>query len=153
MLKRLIRHLWTLRREFAKYFFVGVSGVVLDIGTLVFFKRGLGISPVAAVILNQPIVLVYNFLLNKYWSFQNKTLSHWQLVRYLLIAGCNYGFSAFAMYVLADHLHANYIASRLVTIAIMVMWNFFLYKYWVYADRHDMGSSKDSVHNIIPRVP
>ena len=125
---------WSLRHEFAKYFFVGVSGVVLDIGTLVFFKKYIGLTPVIAVIFNQPLLLFYNFLLNKYWSFKNRSMSHWQVVRYVSLSVFNYGFSAVAMYGLHDHVGVNYIIARLVTIAMMVLWNFFLYKYWVYRD-------------------
>jgi putative flippase GtrA len=134
MLKKLIKHLWTFRREFAKYFIVGISGVVIDMGLLVLFKEVFAIPPVWAVVIIQLLMIVYIFLLNKYWSFRNKEVDHRQLVRFLILAGFNYLFSVLVMYIFNDLLGFEYKLVRLATIAVMVSWNFFLYKHWVYAN-------------------
>lgn len=132
MLKKLVQYLYSLRREFAKYFIVGFSGVFLDLGSLILFKEIFGWWPVFAVAVNQVIILAYNFTLNKYWSFRNQEMPQWQLVRYLSLAGFNYIFSVVIMYIFNHELGFDYRLVRLGTIIIMVAWNFFLYKYWVY---------------------
>lgn len=134
MLKRSIEYLWSLRTQFAKYFVVGFSGLLLDMATLIMFKEWLHWSAVLAVVINQILLLSYNFLLNKYWSFKNKEMPHRQIVRYLTLAAFNYGFSVIAMYVFHDRFFQfDYRLVRIITIACMVSWNFFLYKHWVYA--------------------
>lgn len=132
MLQPLLHRLWSLRREFAKYFMVGVSGVVLDIGTLVIFTKVFNVPPFVGVILNQSITLTYNFILNKYWSFRNRDLPGQQIARYLSLMGMNYLFAVGVMYLGNERLGIHYLIVRLGTIAIMMGWNFFLYKYWVY---------------------
>ncbi|MFA6427446.1 MAG: GtrA family protein [Candidatus Magasanikbacteria bacterium] len=128
-------YIWSLRTQFAKYFVVGISGLFIDMGTLVLFKEVFGWKPVIAVAINQAFLLTYNFLLNKYWSFKNKEMPHKQLVKFLSLAGFNYIFSVGAMYIFHDRFFDfDYRLVRLGSIAVMVSWNFFLYKYWVYAE-------------------
>ena len=135
-LKKLIKHLWIHRKEFAKYFIVGISGVVIDMGLLVLFKEVFDIPPVWAVVIIQLLMIAYIFLLNKYWSFRNKEIDHRQLVRFIILAGFNYLFSVFTMYIFNNILEFDYRLVRLATIAVMVSWNFFLYKHWVYANNN-----------------
>jgi len=124
--------LWSLRKEFTKYFIVGFSGLLIDMGSLVLLKEVFGLWPVFAVIINQAFLLVYNFTLNKYWSFKNKEMPHRQIVRYLILAGFNYLFGVVVMYIFNHKLGFDYRLVRIFSIACMVSWNFFLYKYWVY---------------------
>jgi putative flippase GtrA len=133
-MERILAYFWSVRKQFTKYFIVGVSGFVLDLGSLILFKRYFGLSPTVAVICNQPIVLVYNFALNKWWSFQSKILPHKQLVKYLLVALLNYFFSVGAMHFLNGLAGLDYRLARIITVGTMVPINFFLYKYWVYKE-------------------
>ena len=132
MLKKTLLYFWSLRREFAKYFMVGFSGVFLDLGTLILFKEKFHWTPVVAVIVNQALLMTYNFSLNKYWAFRNLEMPHKQIVRYVILGVFNYAFAVGSMYALNSRLGVDYRLARLVTIAVMVSWNFFLYKYWVY---------------------
>lgn len=134
MLKKTLHYLWNLRRQFIKYFIVGFSGLFLDIGSLILFKEVLGISPVLAVVINQIFLLTYNFSLNKYWSFRNKEMPQKQIVRYGILAGANYLVSVSAMYIFNHRFGFDYRIVRVGTIILMVSWNFFLYKYWVYKE-------------------
>ena len=132
MVKRTLIYFWSVRYEFTKYFIVGFSGLFIDMGTLILFTEAFGIMPWVAVVMNQAILLTYNFTLNKYWSFRNKALPHRQIVRYGILAGWNYLFSVTTMFVFNARLDYDYRAVRILSIAVMVSWNFFLYKYWVY---------------------
>ena len=98
MVKRTLKYFWSIRKQFAKYAIVGISGVVLDMGSLMLLKEFFGLIPFVAVIINQSFLLAYNFTLNKYWSFENHLLPHRQLVRYLTLAVWNYVFAVLAMY-------------------------------------------------------
>lgn len=132
MFLKAIKFFWSFRREFAKYFIIGIFGVILDMSSMILFKEIFGWAPITAVIVNQVFLLVYVFLLNKYWSFRNKEMPHKQIIRFLTLAGFNYLVSVFAMYIFNHKLEFDYRLVRLVTIALAVSWNFFLYKYWVY---------------------
>ncbi len=130
-------YFWSLRREFAKYFIIGFSGLFLDLGTLYILTDLFGILAYISVILNQAIVLTYNFTLNKYWAFRNKEVPHKQMVRYGILATWNYIFSVVAMYIFNSQLGYEHKLVRIGSIAVMVSWNFFLYKYWVYKEKEE----------------
>jgi len=132
MIKKTIQYAWSVRHQFIKYFVVGFSGLFLDLGLLALCTRVFGWNPTVSLVFSQVIVLGYNFLLNKYWSFANKALSYTQIMRYLTLAGVNYVFSLVIMYIFNEHLGYDELLVRIATIALMVGWNFFLYKYWVY---------------------
>lgn len=136
MFIKLLKYFWSLRHQFIKYFIIGITGVFLDVGSLILLKEKFGWTPTLAVVVNQIFILVFNFSLNKYWSFREKSLPHKQIVRYLILAGLNYVFSITVMYIFNHVLGWDYRLIRLATIAVMVSWNFFLYKYWVY---HESG--------------
>lgn len=118
---------------------------MLDLGSLIFLKRVFGFGATVAVVLNQPIVLVYNFTLNKLWSFRNRSLPHWQLARYLLLAGTNYLLSVGAMHLLHDQFGIDYRLARVLTVSVMVPVNFLLYKHWVYHEKSKIQNPKPEI--------
>ena len=132
MLLNVIRKLWSLRREFIKYFVVGVSGLVLDVGSLYAFKEFLHLRPVTAVIINQAFLLNYVFFLNKYWAFKSRGVTRAQMVKFYTLAGINYVISVAWMYFFNEHLGVNYLLARMSNVALAVAWNFLLYRFWVF---------------------
>lgn len=121
-----------MRHQFAKYFIVGISGYLINLGLLIFAKEVLGVSAVTATAVIGLLLLGFNFILNKYWSFKEKTMPHKQVVRYLILVVANYAFSVAAMYFFHELLKFDYRLVNFGTTAVMVLWNFPLYKYWVY---------------------
>lgn len=130
--KKIINWGWSLRFEFVKYFVTGIGAVVLDMVSLIFFKEICGTSATIAVLINQPIVLLYVFFVNKFWSFRDKSMPHRQMIRFFVTAGCNYLISFLIMYIFHDKIGFDYKLVRLTNIALGVSWNFLLYKYWIY---------------------
>lgn len=131
-MKQLILKLWSFRHEFAKYFIIGFSSFLLDVGSLYILKNHLGLKPYVAVIMNQPFILVFVFYLNKHWSFKAGGLTHKQMIRFLCVAGMNYVISAAWMWLFNEKLGLQYLIVRTLNVALAVAWNFLLYKYWVY---------------------
>lgn len=106
--------------------------MLLDLGTLFLFREAFGLHPTLGVAINQIVVVVYSFTLNKYWSFKNHEMPHRQFVRFLLVFLWNYLFAVTFMYIGHDIFHFDYLPVRLVSIILSVSWNFVLYKKWVY---------------------
>lgn len=132
LIKRIKNLLWPHRRQFVKYFIVGISGFIIDLGLLILVKEAFTLNPTLAVVLTQIVVLVYNFILNKLWTFRNKDIPHKQLIRYAILASFNYLLGVLVMYIFNEILDFDYRLVRLGTVTAMVFWNFLLYKYWVY---------------------
>jgi len=133
-ISRLISAAWQSRRQIIKYFIVGISSVLLDLVSLIILKEVFRLNPVWAVSLNQILLIFYNFSLNKYWSFSSFSLPHRQFIRYLLLSGFDYLFSVCSMYLFYQQLGFDYRLVRLLAIALMVSWNFLLYKFWIYRE-------------------
>ena len=127
---------WVLahKKKFMKYFVVGISGLILDIGLLYLASDVLGIRPLFALLVTQIIVITYNYLLNKYWSFENRGAHGRQLARYSVVLGFNYLFGEAAMYFGNEVFDVHHLLIRIATVALAVSWNFLLYNYWVYKD-------------------
>lgn len=121
-----------MRRQFGQYFITGISGAVLDFGSLYVFKEKFNLHPVTAVVINQILCLTYIFLLNKFWTFKATGQTREQLIRFAQVYVFNYTVAIGWMWVAYSHWHWNYLLARFANIAVAVMWNFLLYKYWVY---------------------
>lgn len=120
------------RAQIYKFFVVGVSGVLLDLGLLFLFSQIVHIWPPFAVVLVQTCVLSYNFLLNKYWAFGVKDNIKSQFWKYTLLVIANYALSFGSMYLFYHIFSFNYMIIRVSTIACIFPFNFLAYKYWVY---------------------
>ncbi len=132
MLKKIILRFWSIRDQFIRYFVIGLGAVVLDVGSLYLLKQYVHLSPVVAVIINGIFLMNYVFFLNKYWAFKSTGITHKQMVRFFILSGANYAVSITLMYIFNHKLGFNYLLVRVANIAISVVWNFLLYKYWVY---------------------
>ncbi|OIO19426.1 MAG: hypothetical protein CO029_00275 [Candidatus Magasanikbacteria bacterium CG_4_9_14_0_2_um_filter_41_10] len=132
MVRKIIRYAIDARHSFMKYFIVGIVGVGLDLVTLTLFRERLGVTPYIAVMLNQIIIISFNFTANKIWSFNNKTLPHKQFVRYMMLFAFNYALAIFFMYIFNEHIGIDYRQVRIGTIVLSLSWNFVLYRHWVF---------------------
>ena len=135
----IVQHLWSLRREFAKYFIIGVSAVALDMASIFVLRNYLHLRPVGAVIINQPFLLLYVFALNKYWAFKAQGITRQQMIRFLIVAGMNYIIAPVWMWLFTEVLiisllgvKYDYLLVRLANVALAVAWNFFVDNSWVY---------------------
>ena len=132
MLKKIILHFWSMRRQFAKYFIVGFSGLFLDMGSLYLLTEFLHVRPVFGVMINGLFMLNYIFFLNKHWTFKSTGVTHKQMVRFFILAGFNYIVTIAWMFFFNHKMGIDYKLVRISNIIIAVAWNFLIYKYWVY---------------------
>lgn len=123
------------KTQIIKFVVVGSSSALIDIALLVILKEKAHFTPVLAVATNQLIVITYNFLLNKYWSFETSKKPLRQFSRYIVLVAFNYFASIILMYLLYDIIGINYKLVRLASIGLMFSFNFLVYKHWVYKEK------------------
>jgi len=102
---------------------------------LIVLKEKFNFSPTLAIATNQIFVVIYNFLLNKHWSFETKKMPIQQFSRYVILVIFNYLTSIDLMYLFYDIFGINYKIVRLFSIALLFVINFIFYKYWVYKEK------------------
>jgi putative flippase GtrA len=132
MFLRFLKYFWSIKKQLAKYFTVGVSGVLIDFGLMIFLKECFGVKPILATAVSQVFSISFIFLANKYWSFGSRHQTKNQIVRYLTVLFFDYVYTIGMMYLFNSIWGFDYRLVRLGTIVLMVTWNFFLYKYFVY---------------------
>lgn len=87
-------------------------------------------TALASNIVGYSITFVYNFLLNRYWSFQSKSDFSKQLFYYAILFGLDLLASCAIVYLLTP-LIGPWI-SKLVAMGAVVSWNFIFYKKIIY---------------------
>lgn len=129
--------LWEERMRLVKYLISGISAVAIDGGVYFVCTRALHLNEYASNLLSVMAGGLVSFTINKFWSFQRRGNTLRQSRRFIALFVFNYFFQQWGFYVALNWLHAYDLLAKFVLIAIMVCWNFLLYKYWVYAvDEH-----------------
>lgn len=131
--RRALSWLWDERVRVARYFITGCSAVVVDAGLYVVFTRIIGFSEVPSNVICTAIAAAYVFVMNKFWSFGSHGNTARQSRRFITLFIFNYAFNQGAFYLLVERAHLYDLLVKFGLIALMVSWNFLLYKYWVYA--------------------
>lgn len=108
-----------------KYLVVGGSTALLELMffSLFSFVLPLAVSNVFAVVIST----ICNFLLNKFWSFNQRNWSNRSLVLYILLFLFNTSFSSIFITVLAG-LGVIPVFAKIISMACIVIWNYFLYQ-------------------------
>lgn len=131
-IRTLLNH-W-LTEHFLRYLVIGLSTFALQIVFLFLLTKLTRLKDVEANLISTLLCLVFNFLMSNYWTFRSG--SHGQgkkMGKYLIVAAWNYIFDtllAFPFLTLTINMNP-YIAKILIT-ALIVLWNFFIYKFWVF---------------------
>lgn len=124
-------------RPFFRYCVVGALGTAIDLGSLYLMVEYLGFHIMVATTFAFLLAVVNNFLLNKYWTFQNQHRNFTkQFVKFLLVSLCGFFLTMALMYVLVYVLVIWYLLAKAITSVAVLTWNFLLNKYWTFNDRH-----------------
>ncbi len=116
--------------KFLKFGIVGFSGLCIDFFITWLCKEKLKINKYLSNSLGFLIAASNNYLLNKYFTFQN-TDTHYltQLFSFFGIALLGLGLNLTILYLLQRYTKCNFYASKIVATAIVFFWNFTA-NYW-----------------------
>lgn len=73
-----------------------------------------------------------NFIIQKKWTFKSKKGYTDTIVKYASIWLLNYCFTIGIMFVTVDFFHWHYLVSKTLALCFIIIWNYFLYKNYVY---------------------
>ena len=121
---------------FFKYAIVGCMGTAIDVGSLCVFVEFLHVQLLIATAMSFILAVINNFALNKYWTFQNKRSNiRKQFIKFLIVSIIGLLLTEVFMALLVYNLKIWYVASKLITSGLVLMWNFLSNKYWTFRDR------------------
>lgn len=121
-------------RRFIKFSLVGVVNTVIDF--LIFFIaiNVAGLHYLFANIISWFVAVGVSFFLNKFWTFKsvgvNSTAS--QYARFTAVSLVALGLSLLLLYVFVEIMSLHELVGKILTIGIVVFWNFFMNRLWTF---------------------
>ncbi len=138
-----LKHLYHLSqvdreiKRFFKFCLVGASGVSINMGLLWLITDVAGFYYLISAIFAIEAAIISNFTLNELWTFRDRRGgSAWSVleraVKFNAVSAVGAGINLMILYGLTESLGLYYLASNLVAIAVVTMWNFGLSYLWTW---------------------
>ena len=133
-----------------RYLIVGGLSFAVDFGLLVLlrevFRWDVGIASATAFLSS----LVFNFLVQRKFSFDSAHRTHVSMIRYGLLVVTNTLATVFIVQLLTPTI-LGYMGGKVISTAAMMVWNFFLYQHWVFGKKPAHHGPHE--HKHLPPVP
>ena len=132
MITQMITYLYNHR--LVRFLFSGGMAVITNVGLLFLLVHVFHFYYLFSAIISYTMAIIVSFLLQKYFTFSDydkERLSR-QASYYLGFQIFNLGVNTLFMYVAVDFLHTQYIIAQSIIVVIMTIYNFFVYKYWIF---------------------
>jgi putative flippase GtrA len=130
--------LWALippsRQRAARYLVAGGTATASNFATLYVLTEFAHVWYLASSIAALTVGFVVSFILQKFWTFQNKGLArvHVQLPLHILLSLANVGANTVMLYGMVEYLHIWYLAAQFINAAILATCNFFVYRRFIF---------------------
>lgn len=132
---------------FIRYAIVGALGTGVDIGVLYLLVEFVNMPVLIATVFSFFAAVINNFILNKYWTFQNQHSNiRKQFIKFFIVAGIGLILTVFFMFIFVHILDIpditiyskvvpGYVIAKMITSVIVLTWNFLGNKFWTFNDR------------------
>lgn len=127
--------LYFYRHHFVRYLFVGGSTFVLDFGLLYTLHVYLDVKIAAATSVAYWVSMSYNFLLNRYWTFdahEKEELSR-HITTYFMLVIFNYFFALLFVSLMSHHI--NFVIAKAIAVGLQMIWTYYLYKNYIFVSK------------------
>lgn len=114
-----------------RFLLIGGASAALDTGVLYLLHGVLGVLLPVATLLAVVVAFLFNFTLNRIWSFGSESPMGRQFGRYLLLAVGNWGLNV-ALVTGLTALGLHYVVAKIITLAIASAINYVGYRVWVF---------------------
>lgn len=120
-------------KQFFRSVVSGGTFAVFNIAAIYVFTEFFGWYYLFSASVSFLIVLVSNFLLQKYWVFEERSSKiAGQFVAYTLLGGANYFLNIVILYAFTEYVHLWYVLSQCIAAGILAVMNFVVGKRYVF---------------------
>ena len=122
-------------KQAAKYYAVGASGVLVNLGLLFYLTEYVGLWYFLSYTLAISASITSNFILNKFWTFRDSINSQRTIVMYVKFVSVSLLGMAIQLgtvYLLVESLSVYYMLAALVSISIAGVINFMINRSWTF---------------------
>jgi putative flippase GtrA len=125
---------------FAKAQLSAFLGGLIDYGVMIFCTEVLGVYYPISIAIGGVIGAVFNFSVNRYWTFNSDKASKApvgaQLVKFIFVVAGSIFLKSTGTYLFTNWLKINYKFSRIIVdIIVSLGFNYLLQTYWVFKKR------------------
>lgn len=114
-----------------RFLIVGVLSFALDLGLLIVLHEVAGVALWVATPVAFITSLVFNFLLQRIYTFKATNKGHVSAFKYGLLVVFNV-LATDVIVLLFAETELTYAAGKVVATVLTMVWNFFIYKYWIF---------------------
>ncbi len=125
-------------KQAAKYYAVGASGVLVNLGLLFYLTEYVGLWYFLSYTLAISASITSNFILNKFWTFRDSINSQRTVVMYVKFASVSFLGMAIqlgSVYFLVESLSVYYMLAALISISIAGAINFIINRSWTFGEK------------------
>lgn len=142
-------------KPFFKYSIVGTIGTFIDLASLYFFVEYLDIPVIPASVLSFLLAVINNFLLNKSWTFKNRSSNYRKLfIKFLIVSVVGLLLTISSMYILVHVIGIWYMIAKALTSLIVLTWNFLGNKFWTFNLKpQNLGIAENFEHELSIIIP
>ncbi|MGB3209628.1 MAG: GtrA family protein [Desulforhopalus sp.] len=119
-------------KQFLCFTGVGAVGTVAHYLVLVCFVEVLSIDPVAGSISGFIVGAVVNYTLNYYLTFKSTARHKDTGPKFFFVALIGFFINSLVMYTLVNMLGVHYVFSQVISTGLVLFWNFFVSRIWVF---------------------
>lgn len=122
------------RHTAVRYLIAGGLSFLVDFGLLTLFRQVLGWQLWVATAVAFLVSFVFNYLIQRIFSFGSTTPHGIALVKYSILVA----FNTVATVVIVDLMNqtaAGWGVGKVASTAATTVWNYFAYRYWVFRER------------------
>ena len=121
-------------QQFLKYVLVGGAAFVIDYSLLYFLTEVMGFHYLVSNIFSFSSGLIFNYIVCIYWVFTDSKLGnrYLEFLFYGLIGIVGLGISELAMWIMAQGFALHYMVAKLISTAVVLVWNFVARKYLLF---------------------
>jgi len=126
-------------KQAAKYYAVGASGVLVNLGLLFYLTEYIGLWYFLSYTLAISASITSNFILNKFWTFRDSIKSQRTIVMYVKFASVSFlgmGIQLGSVYYLVESLSVYYMLAALISISIAGAINFIINRSWTFGVKY-----------------
>ncbi|WP_255768213.1 GtrA family protein [Pseudarthrobacter sulfonivorans] len=128
-----------------RYLIVGGLSFGVDFGLLVLlhevFHWEVGIASATAFVSS----LIFNFLVQRKFSFESSHRTHVSMIRYGILVVANTLATVLIVQLLTPTI-LGYMGGKVISTAAMTIWNFYLYQHWVFGRKSTHQSPHEHKH-------
>jgi dolichyl-phosphate beta-glucosyltransferase len=142
-------------KPFIKYATVGVLGTAIDLGALYLLVEYAQMDVILASVLSFLLAVVNNFILNKAWTFQNKSKNYRKLfIKFLIVSLVGLLLTIFCMQLFVNVAHIWYMFAKVITSLIVLSWNFLGNKFWTFSIKQKQNQTiEESIYDLSIVIP